>query len=334
MLNTGGLLYTGGLLFRSIPLAMRYEKPATDIDTQLGLLRRRNLTISSEDLARRWLLTVGYYRLSAYWLFFEVTAAEGETRSKHFADGTCFEDVIDLYVFDRKLRLIVTEAIERIEIAVRSRWTNRLSLACGSHAHLNPELFVSGWDHANRVAQLAKRTKDSNEVFVKHYRSKYDRPYMPPLWMVTELMTFGELSKWVEATDDAKVRGAVAKDVGLPTQETLIGTLQVLSYVRNICAHHGRLWNRRTVKRLPSIKRFKKSLVMEPATGSEQLQLSNRIYNILSVLSLLIRHQAPDTTYTDRLRTLVETRNADQLNAMGFPDDWPVRPAWRPLHSP
>jgi abortive infection bacteriophage resistance protein len=214
MLNTGGLLFCA-ICWTVCP--MKFEKSATTIEEQIALLAERGLDVSSKELTRRWLETVGYYRLSAYWLPFETIPDKSETRSKYFRKGVRFEDVVDLYTFDRKLRLLVTEAIERIEIAIRSRWTNRLSLQHGAHAHLNPVLFTSGWDHARRIAALSDRAKESSEVFIEHYRRKYSDPYMPPLWAVTELMTFGELSKWIDATRDAGIRAAVAKDIGLPT---------------------------------------------------------------------------------------------------------------------
>lgn len=308
---------------------MRFDKSATTIDEQIALLAERGLNVSSEELARRWLMTVGYYRLSAYWLPYELPPETGQTRSKRFRPGVRFEDIVDIYTFDRKLRLLVTEAIERIEISVRSRWTNRLTLKHGAHAHMKPNLFVSGWNHARMIAALSDRACESREVFIEHYRTKYDDPYMPPLWAVTELMTFGELSKWVEATNDAGLRGAVARDIGLPTQETLTGTLQLLSYTRNICAHHGRLWNRRTVKRAPNIKRFHHSLVWDEDASEGQRQLSNRLYNVLTLLLLLMRHQASDTTFPERLESLVMTRSVEQQLSMGFPDDWKARPAWK-----
>lgn len=305
---------------------MRYEKPATTIDEQIELLESRGMS-GDPALMRRWLETVGYYRLSAYWLPFELPAAAPATRAKAFPAGTQFEAIVDIYVFDRKLRLLVTEAIERVEIALRSRWTNRMTLAHGPHLHLNAECFQSGYDHVALLAQLANRTKDSNEVFVEHYRQKYDDPYLPPLWMVTELMTFGELSRWFAATSDPKVKTAVAKDLGMPSREVFEGTLQLLSYIRNICAHHGRLWNRQTVKRLPYIKRFRDDLVI--ASDGDQHQPDNRVYNALVALVHLMRRQSADTTFPARLAELIRPRTADQQRAMGFPTNWQERPCWR-----
>ncbi|WP_333884433.1 Abi family protein [Sphingobium yanoikuyae] len=308
---------------------MLYDKPATTIDEQIALLTERGMG-GDEALMRRWLETVGYYRLSAYWLPFELPAGQGQTRTKKFQPGTLFETIVDIYVFDRKLRLLVMEGIERIEIALRSRWTNRLTLAHGSHAHLAVGAFQSGYDHIGLLSSLANRARDSNEVFVEHYRQKYLEPFMPPLWVVTELMTFGELSRWFALTKDLKVKSAVAKDLGLPSREVLEGALQLLSYIRNICAHHGRLWNRQTVKRLPNIKRFKDDLVVVETVTVQgtQAQPANFIYNALVVLVHMLRRQSPDTSFAQRVAALVEARPPDQLRAMGFPVDWRARPCW------
>jgi len=153
---------------------------------------------------------------------------------------------------------------------------------------------------------------------------------LPPLWVVTELMTFGELSRWFALTKDNKVKSAVAMDLGLPNREVLEGTLQLLSYIRNICAHHGRLWNRQTVKRLPNIKRFRADLVIVEAVvdGGVQAQPANFIYNALVVLAYMLRHQSADTSFVQRAVDLVQTRSAEQLKAMGFPIDWRSRPCW------
>ena len=116
----------------------------------------------------------------------------------------------------------------------------------------------------------------SEETFILYYKGKYTDPYSPPLWSATELMTLGELSKWFQATKDNKIKSQVGRDLGLPTKEIVEGTLQVLALTRNICAHHGRLWNRRTVKRLPKIKRFKDDLVL--VTEGKQEENDNRLY--------------------------------------------------------
>jgi abortive infection bacteriophage resistance protein len=257
---------------------LQYQHLPTTIDEQIEFLRSRGI-VGDEDLMRRWLKTVGYYRLSAYWLPWELPPADRETRSKRFPAGTNFKDIIDIYIFDRQLRLLIMEAIDRFEIAVRARWTNLFSLAHGAHAHMDYTNFQNGFDYARMFSKISTTVEQSSEVFIEHYRKKYTSPYLPPLWQITELMTLGEISMWVKAAKDNNMKDAVAKDLGLPNKETMEGTLQLLSYVRNICAHHGRLWNRRTVKRAPNIKSFRHDMDIE--VNGNQHQPRNSVYNVL-----------------------------------------------------
>lgn len=304
---------------------MQYQHLPTKIDDQILLLQSRGMG-GDEALMRRWLETVGYYRLSAYWLPWELPAASNQTRSKSFPNGTDFSEIVDIYVFDRKLRLLIMEAIDRFEIAVRARWTNRFSLAHGSHAHMESDNFVDGFEYTRLYGKLCHTVEKSSEVFIKHYLKKYSSPYLPTLWQVTELMTLGEISLWIKATKDNKLKGAIARDLGLPNKETLEGTLQLLSYIRNICAHHGRLWNRHTVKRAPNIKNF--HLDMDIEINQNQKQPKNSIYNVLVIISRTLLHQSPDTTFPQRVKELIEHRPLAQQYAIGFPADWQSRPLW------
>ncbi len=305
---------------------VQFSKAATTIDKQVALIQKRGMQLDDINAAKKWLESVGYYRMSAYWLPFDEPSVDGETRSKKFKPGTSFTKIHDLYVFDRCLRVLLLEAIERIEIHVRSRWAYRMSHAYGPHAHLNHELFAGARNHAEQLVRLARAVEKSEETFIQHYLDKYTEPFSPPFWAVTELMTMGELSKWVKATKNNSIKSEVARDIGLPTRETLEGTLGVFAYVRNICAHHGRLWNRKLVKRLPYIKRYKQDLLIADVQG--QRQPDNRIYNVIVVLLRLLHLQATDITYFARMRKLVNGIDNEDRKAMGFPDDWRDRSAW------
>lgn len=300
-----------------------YAKPATTIEQQAQQLVDRGLIVTDYARLLRELRTIGYYRLSAYWLPFELPPPAGRTRSKQFAPGTRHEHIVDLYIFDRKLRLLVMEAVERIEIAVRSSWTNRLSLACGPHAHMDPVNFSNPWRHAERLAKIASSIEPSGEVFVQHYKANYQTPFLPPLWAVTETMTLGTLAQWVKMTKDQAVQKQVAVDLGMPSADVLNSVLPALSYVRNICAHHGRLWNRRLVVKMKKIKRIESELVITPSN-----ELDDRLYNMLVVCLHMLRVQSPQTTYAGRVVALVDTLSDAQRLAMGFPGDWRERRIW------
>lgn len=305
---------------------MKFEKHPTSIEEQVALLEARGMSIGDLDHAKRCLVTIGYYRLSAYWLPFEKPTSNGATRSKLFKADTAFDRVYDLYVFDRRLRVLLMEAIERIEIHVRARWVYHMAHSFGTHAYLEHRLFVGGLKHTEQLHRLARAVSKSDEVFIRHYAGKYTDPYLPPLWAATELMTLGELSKWFQATKENSVKSRIASDLGLPTREVCESVLQTLSYVRNICAHHGRLWNRRLVKRMPKIKRFGRDMVFDEINGSEQS--ANLIYNALVVVVHLLHRQNTDATFRVRLQELVEEVEPEDRRAMGFPEDWKSRPVW------
>jgi abortive infection bacteriophage resistance protein len=110
---------------------LRYSKPPLNIPDQLEQLRDLGLLVRSDDLALNALELIGYYRLRAYWLFFEEPPALGETRSHRFKPGSSFEQVIELYNRDHLIRLLVIDAIERIEIAARSAWVQEMSMKHG-----------------------------------------------------------------------------------------------------------------------------------------------------------------------------------------------------------
>lgn len=98
---------------------MRYDKTPLSVDGQVSLLQSRDLTVTDPDRARHYLTHIGYYRLSAYWLTFEQSDTSSD-RNHQFRLGSSFEQVLTLYTFNRKLRLLAMEALKRIETAVRS----------------------------------------------------------------------------------------------------------------------------------------------------------------------------------------------------------------------
>ena len=308
-----------------------FSKPASTYVEQLTKLTDRGMNIGDPELAKRWLKTVGYYRLGAYWLTFEQPPTNGQTRSKSFVQGTTFEEVVNLYTFDRELRLMVTEAIERTEIALRASWTYHVVNAYGAHAYLDETKFDFGLDYHQQVGRLSNQVRRSSETFVKHYRRSYFPPTLPPMWIVTELMTFGELSQWVSKTRDNTIKLNVARDLGFRNVETLTGTIASLSYVRNICAHHGRLWNRRLVKRPPTMRFLTHSLKL---TQAQQNEVENTMYNILTILVYLLRKQSPDTSFAERISTLVASQPALVNGGMGIPANWQTLPIWTPPPNP
>ena len=299
---------------------MRFTKTPTTIDEQIALLRERGLMIASEDLARRWLMTVGYYRLSAYWLPFEVPAANNGDHA--FRDGTTFEDVLTLYIFDRELRLLVLDAIERVEVALRAQWAHHMAMTYGPHGYLEQGNYAHIGRHASAVAELNKEFSRSRDTFATHYRDKYTSPKLPPVWMAAEVMSFGLLSKFYS---DLKLRGdrnAIAAPFALD-ERVVTSFAHHISHVRNICAHHGRLWNKRfTVKMTVPKSPAKLPVAMRDADP-------RYLHNTLVMLDYLLALIAPGNEWKQRLVSLIDGCPLADPASMGFPADWRARAVWK-----
>lgn len=300
---------------------MKFNKRPFTHEQQLDQLIQRGLACADRAQALHYLGHINYYRLGAYWLPFEADHA-----SHTFKPGTCFDDVLNLYVFDRELRLLVLDAIERVEVSVRTGWAYTLAHRYGPHAHLDATLFKKpdrNWNYTQQSQRLEVEVRNAkhHEAFLRHHYQKYDES-MPPLWAVVEIMTLGQLSKWYSNLCHGADRNAVAHRYGMD-ETNLTSFLHHLSVIRNFCAHHNRLWNREFTFtfRLPSHR--------PPAlVTSLNHQDSRRLYNTLTVLAWLLDGISPQHHWKQRLKKLLTQHNID-LQRMGFPTDWQQRAIWQ-----
>lgn len=290
---------------------MHYTKPALKFEEQLDLLRNRGLTVRDPGRALRWLHSVSYYRLSAYCLPFK----GGEV----FRPGTDFNDIAGLYIFDRKLRLLVLDAIERVEVAIRTAVTYEVAHAYGPFGHADPVNFAPGFDHTRFMDELLDEEQRARETFASHFRKKYPEDEHLPVWMATELLSFGTISKLFQALEP-RIRKTIAVSYGVDAQ--FLGSwLHALTYVRNVCAHHKRLWNRWLAIR----PRFPSRSLAWP----HHVPDNRKIYAVLVVLRHMLCTVSPNALWRDRLFALVAGHPKLPLDAMGIPDDWQQRVTWR-----
>ena len=299
---------------------MKFAKPSLSISDQIALLERRGMTIPDRARAEHYLQHVSYYRLRAYWLPFEQKAP---VRGDHmFRGGTSIDDAVALYVFDRQLRLLVMDAIERIEVSLRGAWAYHLAMKYGPHGYLDPNLYDRADRFAKALTGLLEEIERSTDTFIVHYKSTYNDPEQPPIWMTAEVISLGQLSKWYSNLKLRQDRQAIAKVYGLD-EKILSSIAHHLTYVRNICAHHGRLWN----------KQFTVTMTVPNSPGSLKLAMNNaatrKLYNTLAVLGYLIGTVAPGTAWRKHLVELVESCPLASTVAMGFPNNWREMPAWK-----
>lgn len=298
---------------------MIFNKPALSIDDQIDRLKRRGMIIDDVLLARHWLTHVSYYRLRAYWLPFEGPApSEGE----HCFKPECrFEDVISAYVFDRQLRLLVMDALERIEVSLRGSWAHHLAMTHGSHGYLEPKLYRRDDWYDRAMQGLDKEVSRSTDTFIGHYRDKYTSPAYPPIWMSAEVISLGLLSKWVDNLAARADRNAISQIYGLD-EKVLMSAMHHLTYVRNICAHHSRLWNKQFTVTM-RIPRNPWSLHKSMNESADRV-----IYNTLVMVAHLLEVAAPKTRWRADLIGLLEARSDEELRSMGFPVGWLRLPIW------
>lgn len=321
-------------------------KPSRPPGEQLRLLERRGMDIDSPD-AERWIAMVGYYRLSGYWYPFRQPNSDPEAlerRLSEFIPGTHFSTVQALYEFDRKLRSLVHDGIERIEIALRSQ----LGYLLGSRdprAHLFAENFPpkpnrSKTNHIqwlNAFTGRVARAPKSNEV-IRHHVDRYRGQI--PIWAALDFADFKDVSQLYELLVlDNQV--TVAEELGVPlgvecmssaqrsslttTGHPLSRWFEQLSVMRNIAAHHGRLWNRGMVPAQTSFLRAA-DLTTLPEGQSET------VYGALTLMAHLLESTSPGTSWPRKLANLVTDDfpavDGRSVEEMGFLAGWHDSRPW------
>jgi len=300
---------------------MKFNKPATTFEEQVDLLESRGVIIHDKDTATHYLSHINYYRFGAYWLPFE-----SDHQSHQFKAGITFEDILNLYVFDRELRLLLLDGIERIEVSLRTQWAYHMAHQHGVHAHLDPDLSKNPRWHTSNLKSLQKELSRSDEVFIHHYNNKYKEPAeMPPIWSACEVMSLGLLSRWYKSIKPEQTKTLIAKQYHLPSV-IVVSFIEHLAHVRNICAHHNRLWNRRMTKtmQIPNSKRLKPLTQNFNQDPKEQ----RKIYNTLVMIIYLMGIISPNNHWKKKLTTLISQHNID-TKMMGFPDNWKLLSIWK-----
>ena len=145
---------------------MKFTKPFLSFEQQAMLLSERGLIIENDTV--HYLQHLNYYRLSGYWIPFQE-----DNKTHRFKPNVRFSDVLNLYLFDRELRLLLLDAIERIEISIRTQWAHYFAEHSGPHAHLESHLSKNDEWHIKNIAQLQKELARSDELFIKHYQNTY-----------------------------------------------------------------------------------------------------------------------------------------------------------------
>ena len=223
---------------------MKYTKSPISVEEQIEKLEKRGLIFSDKNSAGKYLTNIGCYRLKAYTYPFQ-NNTDPEVDNV-FRNDIHFEDIIDLYVFDRRLRNLIFNELEKIEIAVRTKMSLVYSVSTDdSWWFESVERYKDKDLYEKLIENIKTDVLRSNEDFIKYYKEKYDFPEIPPSWMTLEVVSFGALSRMYGLLRDSREKRLVAKDLGIRKSDVLSNWLHAFSNLRNCCAHHSRIWNRR-----------------------------------------------------------------------------------------
>ncbi len=309
---------------------MSYVKPWINIDEQLDQLIERGLQVSDRDKALNHLQRIGYYRLSGYWFAFRQRDAATKI-TDDFKAGATFQNAVDLYVFDKQLRLLAMDALERIEIAFRVDISHALG-KLDTFAYLRGDLFHPTFSSEldkqsgltkhhvwlTKHAQLISRSK---EEFVNHNKTKYGLPLA--VWVACEVWDFGTMSTLFNGMREAE-QDAIAAKYGIANGRTFATWLRSLNYLRNVCAHHSRLWNRNIVDQ-PKLPTVAVMPWVAPFEGNPHARA--RCYLLLCMMRHLLLVVNPTSSWPTRMRDHLQAfPNLDHLGlnrlGMGTTDGW------------
>lgn len=310
-----------------------FTKPWMSLADQLRILRGRGLDVADSAAAERFLSYVNYYRFSGFCLQFQRPDPAGGGRV--FVPGTTFDDVKDLCVLDRRLRDSFSAGLELVEISLRARIAYTFSNAHGPLGHSDPANFDRRFsaqdssgapsDFATWTAKLHDETARSREPFVEHFRNTYAEYPTIPIWVATELCSFGSLSKMYSGMAKADMN-AVSAHYGLQSR-ILASWLHVFTYLRNVCAHHGRLWD----------KWLAVSPALPPSNAwNAAAPARNKIAIAAHMLNWMLSRDSIEASFHgewhDGMQAVLDDFSARFprfMAIMGFPAGWQTGPLWK-----
>lgn len=300
---------------------MRYTKPATTIQDQIRLLQKRGMIISDVAEAESFLSNISYYRLAGYWW-----PLQADKVNHIFKAGSRFENVIALYNFDRELRVLLFDVIERIEIGLRTRLIYHLSHEINPWWFEDAVHFKNRVNHSDCLLSIDRELQQSKDTFIKEHYLKYhtDRR-RPPAWKTLEVASFTTLSKlYANLLPSLKSKDLIAGELNTVNHTYLQSWLQSISQIRNICAHHGRLWN----KNLPG----RPKLLPKPPVPWLKLvppvTEHHKLYVHLCCMKYLLDVVSPGHHFTSKLAGLVAKYPTVDIHALGMNATWQSEDLW------
>lgn len=282
-----------------------YTKQPLRYSEQVKLLKSRGLNIADTSYAEACLSDISYYRLSAY--FYPFLA---DKKNHVFKPGSDFDSVINLYRFDNEFRLLLFNAITLIEVSVRTKMTYELSHKYGPFWLENETLYRDKEKTKQLIVKLKEELKRSDEEYLAHYRNKYVEE-IPPAWISLEISSFGLISQLYMNLSNFRDKKEIARHFGFH-QPVFQSFLHSLTVVRNICAHHSRIWNKVLSVQPVIPKGSIQALVDDNKVKRERISII--ILMMIKILSKI----SISSDFRQEFINLLDRYPETDLSAMGF----------------
>jgi abortive infection bacteriophage resistance protein len=293
-----------------------YSKPYLPYTAQIALLKSRGMLFADEVKASHLLKHISYYRFSGYW--YPLLANK---QNPAFKPDATFEAAFNLYKFDRELRKLIITELEKIEVSVRSQMAYVLSTMHDSFWTEDASLFTDAARHQSTLAKIKDEISRSDEEFIVSFKSKYSN-VLPPSFITLEVTSFGALSRLYENLQAGLAKRQIAQAYGL-ADKVFVSWLHSFVYIRNVCAHHSRFWNR-WLQIQPLFPRHTLHTWLTNSAVS-----NNRSYYALSMILYFLNTINPNHTFKQKLESLFAKYPNVDIRAMGFPADWQSEPLWQ-----
>ena len=294
-----------------------FGKPYKPADQLIALLKSRGLSIDDEMKAEHYLQHIGYYRLSAY--MYPLLQLPKENHI--YKSGASFIRVMMIYRFDKKLRLLVFNEIEKIEVAIRNTIVN---VGCDMIADPFWMTDANNFSDPNRFARtmtlIDNEIRHSREDFIIHFKETYSDPY-PPAWILSEILPFGVMTNIYGNIKNKKIKKRISQTFGLQI-DPFESWMTIITGQRNACCHHSRVWNKQYSIRPTIPNRMTLPWISLPTD-------TQRIYFTLCIIKYFLNIISPNNDMLAKLRWLFVDFPEIDLAAMGFPKGWEMEPLWR-----
>lgn len=274
--------------------------------------------IKDEHKAEHYLMNIGYHRLSIY-IYPFYKPPKGDLI---FKEGTTFEQVLTLYRFDKKLRILLFNEIEKIEVSIRSVLAN---LGCqelnDKYWITEPEYFADTEKFNQTLTIIEKELSSSKEDYIEDFNRNYIETF-PPAWMITEVLSFGNLNYIYSNISSNRLMKHIAGYFGLKPQ-VFTSWLTTLANLRNMCCHHARIWNREFMLNPAEPKKTKHAWIDTSNVDKK------RIYYRLCIIRYFLSSISPNNNFNEKLSQLFVDFPSIDLAAMGFDYTWRNEDLWK-----